>query len=184
PSEETLRRYARAPIPDDRQRDFILLCRGLGIRTIAGFMVGFPDDTEDSIMAVLRYAKSLNPTFANFNIVTPYPGTEFFEEIKSQIATFDPRHYTVYTPVLKYRNLTSQRVAELHAKCFTSYYFRSRWLEANAPVLWPGLRKLGFGRAAAQRLDTRAHRGPPSPHGPLRVVERPRPAAQTTHAQS
>ena len=65
-------------------------------------MIGFPEDTEESIRDVLRYAKAVNPTFANFNIVTPYPGTEFFEEIKPQIATFDTTKYTVYTPVLKY----------------------------------------------------------------------------------
>ena len=85
------RRYHRAPIRDDRQRDFILLCRSLGIRTVAGFMIGFPEDTEESIHVVLRYAKAVGPTFANFNVVTPYPGTEFFEEIKSQIATSTPR---------------------------------------------------------------------------------------------
>ena len=57
-------------------------------------MIGFPEDTEESIHDVLRYAKALGPTFANFNIVTPYPGTEFFEEIKSQIADF--RHHEVH----------------------------------------------------------------------------------------
>jgi anaerobic magnesium-protoporphyrin IX monomethyl ester cyclase len=174
PSEETLRRYHRAPIRDDRQRDFVLLCRSLGIRTVAGFMVGFPEDTEESIHGVLRYAKALNPTFANFNIVTPYPGTEFFQIIKSQIATFDPSQYTVYTPVLKYRNLTSQRVAELHAMCFTSYYFRSRWLLAAAPVLWPNLRKLGWGTTAMPETPAHVHLGPPKPHADLRVVQRPR----------
>jgi anaerobic magnesium-protoporphyrin IX monomethyl ester cyclase len=173
PSEETLRRYHRAPIRDDRQRDFVQRCRELGIRVVAGFMVGFPDDTEESIMSVLRYAKGLNPTFANFNIVTPYPGTEFYEQIKPQIATFDPRQYTVYTPVLKYRHLSSQRVAELHAKCFTSYYFRSRWLEANAPVLWPALRKLGLGSKPVPRPAAESHVGPPKPHLPLTVIERP-----------
>ena len=173
PSEETLRRYHRAPIRDDRQRDFILLCRSLGIRTVAGFMIGFPDDTEESILAVLRYAKALSPTFANFNIVTPYPGTEFYETIKSQIATFDTTEYTVYTPVLKYRNLTSERVAELHAQCFTSYYFRSRWLLASAPVLWPALRKLGLGKLEVPEQTPHVHSGPPKPHGPLHVIERP-----------
>ena len=108
PADETLKRYHRAPIRDDRQREFIALCRALGIRTVAGFMIGFPEDTEESILSVLRYAKAVNPTFANFNVVTPYPGTEFFEEIKSQIATFDTSKYTVYTPVLKYKHLTQR----------------------------------------------------------------------------
>jgi tRNA A37 methylthiotransferase MiaB len=172
PSEDTLRRYHRAPIRDDRQREFVQLCRSLGIRTVAGFMIGFPEDTEQSIRNVLRYAKSVNPTFANFNVVTPYPGTEFFEQIKSQIATFDTTKYTVYTPVLKYRHLTPERVSELHAKCFTSYFFRSRWLVANAPVIWPSLRWLGWRLPAEPQPAAHAHAGPPAPHTALPVVER------------
>ncbi|MGD9722293.1 MAG: radical SAM protein [Pirellulales bacterium] len=177
PSEDTLRRYHRAPIRDDKQREFVALCRALRIRTVAGFMIGFPEDTEESIRYVLRYAKTVNPTFANFNVVTPYPGTEFFEQIKPQIATFDTTQYTVYTPVLKYKNLTSERVAELHAKCFISYYFRTRWLTANGPLLWPLLRLVGMGRAAtpvpAPNEPAHVHAGPPKPHTSLEIVERP-----------
>jgi tRNA A37 methylthiotransferase MiaB len=173
PSEETLRKYHRAPIRDDRQREFVVLCRSLGIRTVAGFMIGFPEDTEESIRNVLRYAKAVNPTFANFNVVTPYPGTEFFEQIKPQIATFDTTKYTVYTPVLKYKSLTSERVAELHAKCFISYYFRTRWLTANGPLLWPSLRMLGMGRTDAPVEAPHVHNGPPKPHGPLHSIQPP-----------
>ena len=176
PSEDTLRKYHRAPIRDDKQREFVQLCRSLGVRTVAGFMIGFPEDTEESIRYVLRYAKAVNPTFANFNVVTPYPGTEFYEQIKPQIATFDTTKYTVYTPVLKYKNLTADRVAELHAKCFISYYFRTRWLKANGPLVWPSLRWLGMGRTeqpAVAAAPTHVHQGPPKPHGPLQVIERP-----------
>jgi radical SAM superfamily enzyme YgiQ (UPF0313 family) len=146
PDEATLRRYRRAPIRDDRQRDFIELCRRLGIRTVAGFMIGFPDDTAEQVESVLRYARGLNPTFANFNVVTPYPGTEFFAQVKHQIADFDYSQYSVYNPVLKYQHLTPERLAELHTRMFVSYYFRSRWFEANAHLVWPGLQSLGLGR--------------------------------------
>lgn len=139
PDSETLRRYHRAPIKDDRQRSFVALCRDMGIRTVAGFMIGFPGDTEQSIRGVLQYAKSVGPTYANFNIVTPYPGTEFFEEVRQQIADFDYSHYTVYTPVMKYENLTAEQVQQWHAKCFTQYYFRWKYLRGNAHLLWPRL---------------------------------------------
>ncbi|REK10933.1 MAG: radical SAM protein [Planctomycetota bacterium] len=171
PSEETLRRYHRAPIRDDKQRDFVLLCRALGIRTVAGFMIGFPEDTERSIRTVLRYAKAVNPTFANFNVVTPYPGTEFFEEIREQIATFDTSKYTVYTPVLKYRYLTPEQVSELHAKCFLSYYFRGRWFWANAPLVWPRLQRMGWRLPPMPEPDQNVHVGPPKPHTSLPVVQ-------------
>jgi radical SAM superfamily enzyme YgiQ (UPF0313 family) len=130
------------------------MCRRLGIRTVAGFMVGFPHDTEQSILAVLDYARRVNPTYANFNVVTPYPGTEFYAQAKSQIADFDYSHYNVFTPVMKYENLTSEQVADLHSKCVTKYYFRSRYLKENAHLLWPVLQKLRRGSTAASTPST------------------------------
>jgi hypothetical protein len=94
---------------------------------------------------VLRYAKLANPTFANFNIVTPYPGTEFFEQIKEQISNFDYTQYNVYTPVLRYQNMTAEDVHHWHAKCFTRYYFRWEWLCSQGPLVWPWLKLLGIG---------------------------------------
>jgi radical SAM superfamily enzyme YgiQ (UPF0313 family) len=142
PREETLRQYKRVPIKDDKQREFVEHCRRLGIRTVAGFMIGFPDDTEKHIELVLAYARELNPTYANFNIVTPYPGTAFFAAIKEQIADLDFGKYDVYQAVLKYNHLTPERLMELHGRCFERFYFRMRYLRANAHLIlpwWPRL---------------------------------------------
>jgi radical SAM superfamily enzyme YgiQ (UPF0313 family) len=144
PDEATLKRYRRAPIKDDRQRDFVTRCRELGIRTVAGFMVGFPEDTQQSIYDVLNYARKVNPTFANFNIVTPYPGTGFFEEVKDQVADFDYSKYSVYQPVMRYEHLTADDVRRLHGECFSKYYFRSRYFVENAHLLWPSWQRLGW----------------------------------------
>ncbi len=85
PSDPTLQNYRRQTIDKDRQRAFIASCRELGIRTVAGFMIGFPEDTELSIRRVRDYAMALGPTFANFNVVTPYPGTAFFEQMRDRL---------------------------------------------------------------------------------------------------
>jgi radical SAM superfamily enzyme YgiQ (UPF0313 family) len=149
PHEDTLRQYKRIPIQDDKQRKFVDHCRRLGIRTVAGFMVGFPEDTEQTIKNVLAYARQVNPTYANFNIVTPYPGTTFFAQFKDQIADFNFGKYDVYHAVLKYQHLTPERVMELHGWCFERFYFRMRYLRANAHLLWPWLRRFGVVPAPA-----------------------------------
>lgn len=150
PDETTLRTYKRAPIKDDRQREFVAMCRALGVRTVAGFMIGFPEDTSASIESVLKYAKAVGPTFANFNVVTPYPGTEFFQQVREDVASFDFTKYSVYTPVMKYRHLSPERVAELHARSFIGYYYRSRWFVENAHLLWPFLQRLGYRPPASE----------------------------------
>lgn len=173
PDDQTLQRYRRAPVRDDRQREFVATCRSLGIRTVAGFLIGFPDDTETSIRQVIDYAKQIGPTFANFNVVTPYPGTEFFEQIKDRIADFDFSRYTVYTPVLKYEHLTREQMAELHAKCFRRYYFRWQYLRENAHLLWPGLRRFGIGLQEPETpVAEPAHPGVPKPISGLDLLRR------------
>jgi anaerobic magnesium-protoporphyrin IX monomethyl ester cyclase len=144
PSDPTLHNYHRQPIDKDRQREFIAHCRELGIRTVAGFLVGFPEDTEQSIRRVRDYALMLGPTFANFNVVTPYPGTPFFEQMRDRLGTIDYSRFNVYTPVLKYEHLTPERIEWLLAKCFRRFYFRWQYLRENAALLWPVLRRLGL----------------------------------------
>ncbi len=155
PDEVTLKKYSRVAINDDRQRDFVALCRRLQIRTVAGFMIGFPGDTQQSIWDVLNYARVVNPTYANFNIVTPYPGTGFYEEVKDQIADHDYSKYSVYQPVMKYENLTAEQVAEMHGKCFAKFYFRARYVKENGLQLWPQLRRF-MPKVSAEKSQTAA----------------------------
>lgn len=164
PDGPTLRRYHRTGNPDEVNYEFVRRCREMGIRTVVGFMIGFPEDTRESVHRVLDYARWLNPTFANFNILTPYPGTEFFEQNRHQIADFDYRGYTVYRPVMKYQHLTAEELARLHSKCFRRFYFRGDYLRDNAPLLWPSLQWLGLGRPKRTISDADpAHAGPPRP---------------------
>jgi radical SAM superfamily enzyme YgiQ (UPF0313 family) len=134
----------------------------MGIRTVAGFMIGFPEDTEYSIRQVLRYAESLGPTFANFNVVTPYPGTEFFAEMRDRLGELDYSRMNVYTPMLKYDHLTPERIEGLLAKCFRHYYFRWQYLRENARLLWPRLRRFGAkSEPKVEVLSMRAKNGRP-----------------------
>ena len=117
----------------------------LGIRTVAGFLIGFPEDTEESIRRVRDYAARLSPTFANFNVVTPYPGTPMFEEVRERLDWADFSRFTVYTPVVQYEHLTAERIEWHVRKCFRRFYFRWEYLHRNARLLWPGLGRFAFG---------------------------------------
>ena len=137
---------ARVPVDDERQRDFIALCRGMGIRTVAGFLLGFPDDTETLIRGLLDYALQLNPTRAEFQILTPYPGTRFFDEHFCAAAV--PAASAGGTPApqeVPGRLLTPEQLRSLQGECFERFYFRWRYVRADAHLLWPGLAHGGSG---------------------------------------
>jgi radical SAM superfamily enzyme YgiQ (UPF0313 family) len=158
PDQQTQVRYGRVPVDDARQRDFIALCRGMGLRTVAGFLLGFPDDTETSIRGLLDYALQLNPTRAEFQILTPYPGTRFSDEHQQRIVHRDFARYTRYSPVVQGDSLAPEQLQALANECFERFYFRWRYLRANAHLLWPGLARWGIGREAEAAADgTPAH---------------------------
>jgi hypothetical protein len=127
----------------DREREFVELARHLGIRTIVGFNIGYQEDTVESILNVAQYAREMNPTYANFNVVAPCPSSDSFREMRSQLANLGNAKYSVYDPVVKYRHLTAEQVVRLHERIFGKFYFRSRYLVENGPLLWPILRQMG-----------------------------------------
>ena len=47
-------------------------------------MFGFPTETEEDRLKTIAFAKTLNPTYASFHKVTPYPGTPLFEVVRDR----------------------------------------------------------------------------------------------------
>ena len=54
----------------------IRLCKEHKIRTCGTFIIGLPDETEESIKETVRLAVTLDLDFASFNIATPAIGTQ------------------------------------------------------------------------------------------------------------
>ena len=185
PDEKTLRSHGRVPVDAGRQLAFINRCRRMGIRTTAGFMIGFPHDTENSIRAVLDYARMLGPTFADFRLVTPYPGTEFSRRISDRIRYQGFSRYTSDLPLIECEHLGNKELQRLQAECYAKYYFRWRYLVDNGPLLWPVLGRLRLGRERPKKPSSDpAHNGPPRPMSGSEIIRRKEGLRQdTAHAR-
>ena len=59
----------------------------------ASFMVGFPDETSESIKKTMQLAQSYNPDIANFFTFTPWPYAEGYNDIKPFIRIHDYAKY-------------------------------------------------------------------------------------------
>ena len=58
--------------------------RDTGIMLWAAFLLGYDHETVDSIRETVEWALSKKFAFAAFNILTPYPGTAFYERMKAE----------------------------------------------------------------------------------------------------
>lgn len=57
------------------------LCREIGIRTVAYFMIGTPvERSREDVMDTIAYSIKLDPDFCMYNILTPFPGTTLYDE--------------------------------------------------------------------------------------------------------
>ena len=93
-----------------------------GIITEASFMVGFPQETWESIDKTIASAIYLNPDVAVFPIVTPWPYTPMYREMKDRIRVFDYSKYNLVTPIVEPFNMTLQEIDDALAKCYMGFY--------------------------------------------------------------
>jgi anaerobic magnesium-protoporphyrin IX monomethyl ester cyclase len=124
----TLKKSGRRPIPQEHQREIIDHCRKLGIVTAGFYVLGFVQDTWASIAATIDYAIDLGSTFAQFKILTPYPGTPMFKQLDPLLTETDWEKFDGYTPTFKHPNLTARELKYLLGSAYKRYYMRPSYL--------------------------------------------------------
>src|SRR2546426_7964598 len=124
----TLRKSGRRPIPQTHQREIIEHCRKKGIVTAAFYVLGFLQDDWSSIAATIDYATDLGSTFAQFKILTPYPGTPMFKQLEPLLVQTDWEKYDGYTPTFRHPNLSERELRYLLGAAYKRFYVRPSYL--------------------------------------------------------
>ena len=127
-SPATLKKSGRRPIPEGHQREIIEHSRKRGIVTAAFYVLGFLQDDWNSIAATIDYATDLGSTFAQFKILTPYPGTPMFKQLEPLLTEKDWEKYDGYTPTFKHPNLSERELRFLLGAAYKRFYMRPSYL--------------------------------------------------------
>jgi anaerobic magnesium-protoporphyrin IX monomethyl ester cyclase len=98
------------------------LLNGAGIVTEASFMIGFPEETRASVRSTIDAAIYLNPDVAVFPIVTPWPYTPMYREVKDRIRVFDHAKYNLVTPIIEPFKMSLEEVSQALATCYMEFY--------------------------------------------------------------
>ncbi len=125
---KTLKKSGRRPIPETHQREVLEHCRKLGIVTAAFYVLGFLQDDWNSIAATIDYATDLGSTFAQFKILTPYPGTPMFKQIEPLLTEADWEKFDGYTPTFKHPSLSERELRFLLGAAYKRFYMRPSYL--------------------------------------------------------
>jgi len=103
-------------------KDAVEILKRYGIQTHASFIIGSIHETRGMIKETIRFAKRLNPEAAQFSILTPYPGTRLFNEVKDRIITYDWNLYDCLHSVIELDYLSREDLEVLLKEAYRSFY--------------------------------------------------------------
>jgi radical SAM superfamily enzyme YgiQ (UPF0313 family) len=136
PNPFILKRVGRRYIAHEHMTEMVKLCWDLGIATTAFYVIGFLQETEEMIEDTIQFACDLDTTYANFKILTPYPGTPQFKQLKPLIFETDWEKFDGYTLTFNHPNLSPRRARLMLGMAY------SRFLARPSQIMnWLGLHK-------------------------------------------
>jgi anaerobic magnesium-protoporphyrin IX monomethyl ester cyclase len=127
PSPETLKDLQKG-IRVEEVIETVEMLKRNGVQLHASYIIGGLHETARSIHETIRFAKRLDTNVAQFCILTPFPGTAIYDQVKDRIfkwrapwSFFDLQHL-----VFKHDHLSFIRMEWLLFKAHLLYYTRSK----------------------------------------------------------
>lgn len=114
--------YIKKDLSIEESKKALALCRQHGIITETSMILGFPDETEDSIARTLELAMEFNPDMAHFLAIAPWPYADIYEDLKSYITVTDYRKYNLIDPIIKPKNMTIEELDRAIVDCYRAFY--------------------------------------------------------------
>jgi radical SAM superfamily enzyme YgiQ (UPF0313 family) len=95
------------------------------------FVIGLPDQTEEQILKFPTYAKKIGLTSTAYGIATPFPGTQFYDDLNAQGLIFenDWNRYDEMHSVFKSEHISSARIEELASICMAKFWTVEMFIE-------------------------------------------------------
>jgi anaerobic magnesium-protoporphyrin IX monomethyl ester cyclase len=123
---EVMKKAQRAA-PDLASQEEIVHClEQQHIDVLAFYILGYFDDTAQTVAQTMQYAEHLNTYGAQFTVATPYPGTQWHRDLQSQVDQLDEdlENYTQYKLVYHHPHLSSADLEGLKSTAYRRYYLR------------------------------------------------------------
>jgi len=123
----------------------------VGLKVFTPFLFGIPGETFSEGLQTIKFACELNPDVANFHSLTPFPGTELYDNLQlyGTIAG-DLSDYTYQGAAFIPHTMDRKQIAELRQLAFRKFYSRPRFLVRR----FAGLKSLNDLQAAMTGLKS------------------------------
>ncbi|VXD19242.1 magnesium-protoporphyrin IX monomethyl ester anaerobic oxidative cyclase [Planktothrix paucivesiculata] len=98
------------------------------------FIMGLPNETPETIKETYRMARDWKADMTNWNMYTPWPFSELFQDLEDRVEIRDYSHYNFVTPIIKPDNMTREDVLKGVLQNYARFYswkFLEYWLEKD-----------------------------------------------------
>ena len=94
------------------------------------FILGFPWETIDDMRKTIDFAIRLDPDYAQFTVLTPYPGTPLYEYALQHDLIVDRNweHYTTLRPVMRGFYFTAKQLEKMLVEAYRRFYLRTSFI--------------------------------------------------------
>ncbi len=122
-SQETLNEYKKGINTQDAYQAMKIM-RQNDVFSQAMFVIGSRKDTHESIEDLRQYSMDLAPDLALYTVLTPYPGTIYYETAKKNrwIEDINYSNYDMAHAIMPTESLTRKEVQEELWRCYRSFY--------------------------------------------------------------
>ncbi len=131
-NKKVMRKSHRTSVDLDNQEKIVRCCEDNGIDVLCFYILGYFDDTRETILQTIKYAQKLNTFGAQFTVATPYPGTQWYEDLIAQPAKYSLdenfERYTQYQLVYNHPNISCADMERLKSLAYHRYYLRLAYL--------------------------------------------------------
>lgn len=118
---------------EDNKRAVRLL-RENGIVAEVQYIMGLENETLETIEETYRMARDWKADMTNWNMFTPWPFSELFEDLGDKVEVRDYSHYNFVTPIMKPNNITREELLKGVLRNYARFYMWKTleyWLEKD-----------------------------------------------------
>lgn len=124
PKQDTLGEAGKKFVQTDSYEQRIRKIQSFGISLWGAFIFGFDHDTWQDCMYACRFAQRMNLAMSCFPILTPYPGTVFFERFQREgrLRTLDWERYNGASVVFEPKQMSPKQLRHAQMAAFAELF--------------------------------------------------------------
>jgi anaerobic magnesium-protoporphyrin IX monomethyl ester cyclase len=105
-------------------RKAVLLLKKNRIETLAAYILGSPGETREMIEKTIKFSIKLKTGGVQYTLLTPFPGTELWQDMSGRFVTDDWSRFDCTHPVIRSDHLSPDELRELLFKAYRSFWMR------------------------------------------------------------